>query len=191
MKSHLLNTEGLIAWQALDYKRSEEAMQQAAEIRKKHLRPEDDRIAGCFNNLGNLWAAQGQFSKALNVYLESEAKIKLSDNPTCVDLCRASLNLSRLYRAMGKFELAREKLAEAEIYLKEDEMRMMPLWVAAAEFIHGDIHHDLDQLAPAKDRYSEALRLREQHQPGDATVAATKYKLACVRIKLGEIQEAK
>jgi tetratricopeptide (TPR) repeat protein len=191
IKSHLLNTDGLIAWQALDYERSEEAMEQAAEIRTKRLPPDDDRIAGCFNNLGSLWAARGQFTKALEVYLSSETKIKSHPSPTCVDLCRASLNLARLYRAMREPELAREKLSEARVYLSHKEMQSMPLWVAAADFIAGDIHHDLGELDEAKTEYVKALQSRECHQPADEAVSATKYKLACVLVKLGETVEAK
>lgn len=191
VKSHLLNTDALIAWQSLDYKRTEETMQQAVDIRIKRLSPDDDRIVGCINNLGNLWAAQGKLDKALTVYLDSEARLKESNIPPCVDLCRASLNLARLYRARGNFGNAREKLSEAETYLKDETMSMMPLWVAAGEFIAGDIHNDLKEFAEAKSRYQRALELREKHQPGDATVAATAYKLASVKLQLGETREAK
>uniref|UniRef100_A0A8H7TQA7 NB-ARC domain-containing protein n=1 Tax=Bionectria ochroleuca TaxID=29856 RepID=A0A8H7TQA7_BIOOC len=159
VKSHLLNTDALIAWQSLDYKRTEETMQQAVDIRIKRLSPDDDRIVGCINNLGNLCAAQG--------------------------------SSTRLLLARGNFGNAREKLSEAETYLKDETMSMMPLWVAAGEFIAGDIHNDLKEFAEAKSRYQRALELREKHQPGDATVAATAYKLASVKLQLGETREAK
>ncbi|CAI6101406.1 unnamed protein product, partial [Clonostachys chloroleuca] len=64
VKSQRLNTDALIAWQSLHYKRTEESMRQAADIQIKRLSPDDDRIGGCINNLGNLWAVQGKLDKA-------------------------------------------------------------------------------------------------------------------------------
>lgn len=68
---------------------------------------------------------------------------------------------------------------------------MMPLWVAAGKFIAGGIHKDHKEFAEAKARYQRALELRENHQPGDSTVASTAYKLASVKLQLGETREAK
>lgn len=192
LRAHLLNTEGLVHHQAMEFAKSERAFRLCNEInlRYRHLEETAHRIPGIKNNIANLRATQGDYGGALDLYLEAESEsVKDESTYSPETECRFGLNISRVLIAKDEVEQAKQLLDKVKCTMDISFENM--LYRAAWHYIYGAVELHSDNPAKARKHYVEAQKLQQVVGPYQVAHCATLYKLAIVDMKLGDLSKAR
>jgi DNA-binding SARP family transcriptional activator/tetratricopeptide (TPR) repeat protein len=204
-RQHGLAFEGGLVLSALarlakargDYAEAEKLFEASIDIAGRGPQPNVEGVVLQTNNLANLWAAQGQWERALPMF--ERALQAARQGGVGVHMALLHMNLARAHAALGA---PGRSLAEAELSLETARQRGRPLVMLWALQAAVQALVLLGDLARAQVRLLEALELAEllglpaerarcvayygrllaaRGRPGDGAAAATLWRWAAAR----------
>ena len=112
--AHFCNTAGVIDFELNHLHESRRFMEAALDIRRAHLKPDDEELANSINNMGNIESAEGNIDTALEFFNEAEdIRVKLGDEGA-IPLAVTYLTQGRAYYLKNDFEEALDRYNQAE-----------------------------------------------------------------------------
>jgi tetratricopeptide (TPR) repeat protein len=113
-----LNSWGLAAQKAGDYRSADPPLQRALAIREQALDPEHPHVATALNNLALLYKAQGQYPQAEPLYQRALAIWEQALGPEHPHVATILNNLAVLYDTQGRYPQA-EPLYQRALTMRE------------------------------------------------------------------------
>ncbi|KAI1378147.1 hypothetical protein F4677DRAFT_414521 [Hypoxylon crocopeplum] len=189
MYSHLENTLGASTFELNELETCRKSLESALNIRRKHLEPGDEDLLCTINNYANLQSGSGHPEEALKLYDEVQKARETLGAET-------QIPLAITYAGKGQAMVQMQRFAETEAFYDKAYDIIQRTYGPEGHYI-GHLHHVYGNMEMAKgdlnkamEHFSHGLGIYRRKDPDHLLTACLLYKIGCIKIKEGKIQEA-
>ncbi|RDW67055.1 hypothetical protein BP5796_09804 [Coleophoma crateriformis] len=188
--ANLLNTKGGVENKRNHSKEAYAAFFESRRIRETLLPKDHEEIANTYNNLGNVYQSDCKYEEALDLHQKALAidMTKAVEEQNKIVHIRY-LNIGNTYAFQGKCSEAREYIEKGRRHAIE-MFGAQTHYDAVADWSLARIDYAEGNYRVAREKYQRAFEIQEKGNPMSPLTSAAAYKLACVAIREGKLEEA-